>query len=192
MKKVLLLLADGFEMYEASAYIDVIGWNLLEGSGDTVLFSAAGKREVGSSFSQRLRVDFTIDQIDPEDFDALAVPGGFGEYGFYESAYDEQFLSVIRAFHAKGKIISSVCTGAFPLAKSGILYGIEATTYPLVPEFPNQLDDFGAMTSTGNIVVSGNITTSSSPAMAIEVAFGLLSSLSGEENMKSVRFLMGF
>jgi len=27
MKKVLLLLADGFETYEASVFIDVIGWN---------------------------------------------------------------------------------------------------------------------------------------------------------------------
>ena len=31
MKKVLLLLADGFEIYEASVFIDVIGWNLVEG-----------------------------------------------------------------------------------------------------------------------------------------------------------------
>jgi protein deglycase len=35
MKKVLLLLADGFEIYEASVFIDVIGWNLVEGDNST-------------------------------------------------------------------------------------------------------------------------------------------------------------
>lgn len=31
MKKVLLLLAKGFESFEASVFIDVIGWNLVDG-----------------------------------------------------------------------------------------------------------------------------------------------------------------
>ena len=31
MKKVLLLLANGFEAFEASVFADVIGWNKLEG-----------------------------------------------------------------------------------------------------------------------------------------------------------------
>ena len=32
MKKVLLLLADGFEAVEASVFTDVLGWNNLEGT----------------------------------------------------------------------------------------------------------------------------------------------------------------
>ncbi len=35
MKKVLLLLADGFEVFEASVFIDVMGWNLVEVDGST-------------------------------------------------------------------------------------------------------------------------------------------------------------
>jgi len=31
MKRVLLLLANGFETYEASVFIDVLGWNLVDG-----------------------------------------------------------------------------------------------------------------------------------------------------------------
>jgi 4-methyl-5(b-hydroxyethyl)-thiazole monophosphate biosynthesis len=41
MKKVLLLLAEGFETYEASVFIDVIGWNLIIGDGSTKLFCIA-------------------------------------------------------------------------------------------------------------------------------------------------------
>ena len=46
MKKVLLLLADGFETFEASVFIDVIGWNLVEGDNSTELFTCGLKKEI--------------------------------------------------------------------------------------------------------------------------------------------------
>ena len=33
--------------------------------------------------------------------DALAIPGGFEEFGFYEEAYNEQLLELIRLFDSK-------------------------------------------------------------------------------------------
>lgn len=36
MKNILLLLAKGFETYEASVFIDVFGWNLTEGDRTTL------------------------------------------------------------------------------------------------------------------------------------------------------------
>src|SRR5665648_660761 len=87
MKKVLLLLADGFETLEASVFIDVIGWNLVDGDGTTQLFSCGLRREVKSSFSQRVVVDYLIDEINTEEYDALAIPGGFEEFGYYKDAY---------------------------------------------------------------------------------------------------------
>ncbi len=44
MKKVLLLLADGFEIFEASVFIDVIGWNHVEGDRNTELFTCGLKK----------------------------------------------------------------------------------------------------------------------------------------------------
>jgi 4-methyl-5(b-hydroxyethyl)-thiazole monophosphate biosynthesis len=35
MKKVLLFLTKGFETYEASVFIDIFGWNLIEGDKST-------------------------------------------------------------------------------------------------------------------------------------------------------------
>ena len=92
MKKVLLLLADGFEIYEASVFIDVIGWNLVEGDKSTQLFTCGLRKEIKSSFNQRFIVDHLVCDIDVSAFDALAVPGGFEVCGFYRDAYDEQFL----------------------------------------------------------------------------------------------------
>ena len=65
------------------------------------------------------------------EYEALAIPGGFEEYGFYEKAYDERFLELIREFHSKRKIIASICVGSLPIGKSGVLKNRVATTYHL-------------------------------------------------------------
>ncbi|BFH62478.1 hypothetical protein PAJ34TS1_30700 [Paenibacillus azoreducens] len=37
---------------------------------------------------------FHIDEVDEDEFDALAIPGGFEEAGFYQDAYSEEFLNM--------------------------------------------------------------------------------------------------
>ena len=144
MKKILLLLANGFEILEASAFVDVMGWNLKEGDYSTELFTCALKKEIKSSFNQTFKVDYLINELDVNSFDALAVPGGFKDYNYYEDAYNEQFLSVIRSFKEKNKIIASVCVGALPLAKSGALKNKNGTTYNS-NEYRKELKSFGVV-----------------------------------------------
>jgi protein deglycase len=70
MKRILLLLADDYEIFEVSAFIDVIGWNLVDGEHPTELYSCRLKKELKSSFGQRFVVDYLIDVINVTDFDA--------------------------------------------------------------------------------------------------------------------------
>ncbi|MFP3380903.1 DJ-1/PfpI family protein, partial [Bacillus sp. SIMBA_069] len=85
-----------------------------------------------------------VSELNVDAFDALAIPGGFEEAGFYEDAYSEPFLKVIREFERKGKIIASICVGALPVGKSGVLEGREATTYNLGEgRRQKQLSEFG-------------------------------------------------
>ena len=70
MKKVLLLLADGFETFEASVFIDVIGWNLVEGDHSTELFTCGLRKEIKSSFNQKFVVDHLAGDFDVGIFDA--------------------------------------------------------------------------------------------------------------------------
>ena len=191
MKKVLLLLADGFETFEASVFIDVIGWNLVEGDKSTQLFTCGLKKEIKSSFNQRFIVDHLVSEIDISEFDALAVPGGFEVYGFYKDAYDEQFLGIIRGFKAQNKFIASICVGALPLGKSGILKGKTATTYnnPIRRE---ALQGFGVELINQRIVTDDNMITSWNPSTAVDVALLLLEHLTTKNNADKVRGLMGF
>jgi 4-methyl-5(b-hydroxyethyl)-thiazole monophosphate biosynthesis len=191
MKKVLLLLADGFETFEASVFIDVIGWNFVEGDCSTELFTCGLKKEIKSSFNQRFIVDYLVDNIDVDSFDALAIPGGFEEYGFYNDAYDDKFLDLIRCFRAKNKIIASICVGALPLGKSGVLKDKKGTTYNSAVR-RETLHGFGVNVVNQPIVMDDNMITSWNPSTAVDVALLLLEHLTTKNNADKVRQLLGF
>jgi 4-methyl-5(b-hydroxyethyl)-thiazole monophosphate biosynthesis len=192
MKKVLLLLSEGFEIYEASVFIDVIGWNQIEGDGSTQLFTCGLNKEVNSTFGQKMFVDYTVDEINPHDFAALAIPGGFEEYKFYQYAFTEPFLNLIRAFNRENKLIASICTGAIPIAKSGVLKGRKATTYNKNPHRQKMLSDMDVNVVQDPIVADGNIITSWNPSTAMDVAFLLLEQLTSREQKDHIKNLMGF
>ena len=191
MKKVLLLLANGFETFEASVFIDVIGWNLVEGDGTTELFTCGLKKEIKSSFNQRFIVDHLVHEIDIGSFDALAIPGGFEVYGYYKDAYNEKFLDLIREFSANKKIIASICVGALPLGKSGILKDKKGTTYNRAIR-REELQGFGVQVIDQPIVMDDNIITSWNPSTAANVALLLLELLTTKNNADKIRQLMGF
>lgn len=192
-KKVLLFLAKGFETMEFSVFIDVLGWARND-YGHPLLVDTCGFSEIVlSTFNVPVVVDKTIGEIRVDEYDALAIPGGFGEYGFYEEAYDERFLSLIREFDAEGKIIATVCSGAFPVGKSGVLKDRRGTTYHLKNgHFQNLLKEFGVKVVNERIVVDRNIITSFCPETAPDVAFELLKMLTSEEDMAVIKAAMGF
>jgi len=191
MKKVLLLLADGFETYEASVFIDVIGWNLVEGDNSTELFTCGLKKEIKSSFNQRFIVDYLISDIEISTFDALAIPGGFEVYGFYNDAYNDKFLDLIRGFKANNKFIASICVGALPLGKSGVLKDRKGTTYNSAIR-REALQGFGVNVINQSIVIDDNMITSWNPSTAVDVALLLLEHLTTKNNADKVRQLLGF
>jgi len=191
MKKVLLLLADGFETFEASVFIDVIGWNLVEGDKSTELFTCGLKKEIKSSFNQRFIVDYLVSEIDVSSFDALAIPGGFEVYGFYNDAYDDKFLDLIRGFKSNNKFIASICVGALPLGKSGVLKDKKGTTYNSAIR-REALEGFGVNVINQPIVIDDNMVTSWNPSTAVDVALLLLEHLTSKVNADNVRRLLGF
>jgi 4-methyl-5(b-hydroxyethyl)-thiazole monophosphate biosynthesis len=135
-----------------------------------------------------------IRDLKVEDFDALAIAGGFEEAGFYEDCYSDTFLNVIREFDNQGKIIASICVAALPIAKSGALKGRNATTYNLDEgKHQRELASFGAtVVPHSPIVIDRNIITSFNPSTAFDVAFTLLEMLTSKDNTDQVKRLMGF
>jgi len=192
-KKVLLLLANGFEIYEASVFIDVLGWNLVDGDGTTSVVICGFQREIKSTFGVTLLADVTVDEVNLDEYDALAIPGGFTEFNFYDQAYSEKFSDVIRKFNDQQKLIASICTGGLPVGKSGALTGKRGTTYNKKNGIRQQtLKKFGVEVVNEPIVVEGHIITSWNPSTALDVAFLVLERLTSKAQANLIKELMGF
>lgn len=193
MKQVLLLLCKGVEIYEAAAFYDVLGWSATDGMEAVKVVTIGLQAEVCGTFGIKIIPDNLLSEVQVEEFDALAIPGGFEIYGYYEEAYSEAVADLIRRFEALDKPIASICVGALPLANSGILKERRATTYHLGNGIRRkQLAGFGAKVVDEPIVRDGNVITSTSPATAMEVAFELLAKITSAENASQIREMMGF
>ena len=192
-KKVLLFLAQGFEEYEASVFTDVIGWSRVYGKEPVDLVTTGLRSEIKCTWNFIVRPELEFEKINVKDFDALAIAGGFEKAGFYEDAYDERLLNLIREFDKEGKIIAAICVSALPVGKSGVLKGRKATTYDLLDGVRRkQLADFGAIVQDESIVIDKNIITSTGPSTGLDVAFILLERLTDKENVDVVKKYMRF
>ncbi|MFB6343525.1 DJ-1/PfpI family protein [Saccharicrinis sp. FJH62] len=192
-KKVLLFLAQGFEEYEAGVFTDVIGWSRILGNEPVDMITTGLRPEIKCKWNFNVRPEIEFDKININDYDALAIPGGFEDAGFYEDAFDERFLNLIRDFDKDGKIIAAVCVAAIPIGKSGVLKGRNATTYDLSNGFRRkQLADFGVNVQDKHVVVDKNIITSTGPATGLEVSFKLLEMLTSTKNVDEIKKHMRF
>jgi len=193
MKRVLLLIPTGVEVYEMAAFYDVLGWASHYGTEPIEVVAAGLSDETRCTFGLRVKTDCLVSEVAANDFDALALPGGFEDFGFYDDAYSEAILEVIRDFERHDRLIASICVGALPIAQSGVLQGRCATTYHLSKgKRRDQLAAMGVTVKDERIVEDGKVVTSTGPATAIDVALRLLAALTDQSNADRIAHLMGF
>ena len=189
---ILLFLAQGFEDLEAVAILDVFGWtqyreNLKEASVTTTGFHPIVK----SRFGLKVEPDTLYSKVNPKDYQALVLPGGFHSHGFDE-AYDSRIHHLAREIHQAGGYIATMCVGILPIADAGLLNGKQATTYPYSRNHDNidRLKKNGAKVVKGPVVMDDRIISCSGPGSSLEVAFLLMECLMGPEMAEQVRHYM--
>lgn len=193
MTKSMLLLADGFEALEASAFTDVFGWNRIEGDGSTQLDIVALRPEINATWNFNVKPDYVLSDVNLDDYDALLIPGGFEEGGFYKDAFSADFVATINHFNDAHRLIATICVGALTLGNAGILKGVAATTYNGTGSIrQQQLADFGADVKQQPIVQSDNLITSWNPSTAVPVALTALARLTSDENAQDIATRMGY
>jgi 4-methyl-5(b-hydroxyethyl)-thiazole monophosphate biosynthesis len=188
MKKILMLVANGVEPLEMSAFTDVMGWATLLGDVAIELTDAALHSEIKTTFGLTFRPSKLLKEINLNEYDALAVPGGFEPSGFYDDALSAPFLHIIKHFNQLKKPIASVCVSSIALGNAGILVNKKATTYHQIGgKRKQQLEKTGASFVDKPIVQDQHIITSTGPGTAIEVAFLLLKEITSAENVATLR-----
>lgn len=174
--KVLILLAEGFEEIEALTVVDI-----LRRAGIEVV--AAGLEEGWVEGSHEIKVipDVALDKINPDDFDALVLPGGFP--GFVNLGEDNRVLKMVKRMDQAGKWVAAICGAPSVLIKAGIMAGRRAT---VSPSGRKQMEAC-AIYSPERVVVDGNLVTSQAPGTSMEFALELVELWAGEEKMKAVK-----
>jgi cyclohexyl-isocyanide hydratase len=113
-------------------------------------------------------------------FDVLIVPGGPGTFKAMKS---ERLLNLVKQAYENEKLVCSICTGAFILAKTGILKGKKATTYHTEID---KLSSYGAIPVKERVVVQNNIITGAGVTASLDVGLKIVEKLLGAESAAKV------
>ncbi len=174
MKKVLVILAPGFEEIETVTVVDI-----LRRAGARVTLAATEEGALEGSRGVKVLPDCLLDDAADEDFDMVFLPGG--QPGTSNLQADGRVRDILEKMHAEQKNIAAICAAPMVLKSAGILENKCVTSHPSVKD---KMD--GVSFSESRVVVDGNIITSQSPGTAMEFAFKLVEILFGRERVNTV------
>lgn len=147
---------------------------------------------VGHGEQVRARGDFRVKThhtfANAPKAEILLVPGGIHE----PVMEDETFLGFIADRAERSEIVASVCTGAFLLAKAGVLGSCRVTTH--WDDIAELRRGFPELDVRENVrwVDNGKIVTSAGISAGIDMALHLVARLEGEELAERTARLMEF
>lgn len=175
MKKVLIMLAEGFEVLEALSVKDVC-----TRAGVICDLCGVNSKKIKSSHNIVVETDLSLDDEGLSNYDAIVIPGGMpGALNLKESI---RVVELVKDYYATGKIVASICAGPIVLAKAGILNGRKVTSYPGYEE------ELGNVIYKEDIVViDENIITSRGSATAIEFSLAIIKELGYVEKANEIR-----
>ena len=158
-----LFLAEGFEVVEALAALDVMRRAKL--SVQTV--GVTGEY-VTSSHGVNVKSDVSLSDISFEDMDGVILPGGMP--GTINLERSEKVLDCVKYCYENRKLTAAICAAPSILGHLGILCGRNATCFP---GFENELK--GANYTAAHVETDEHVITAKGAGCAIEFGHAIVS-----------------
>lgn len=122
-KKIACLITN---MFEDSEYTEPAKSFKEAGHEVVTIEKEAGKSVKGKQGEATVSIDKGIDDVKPEDFDALFLPGGFSPD---QLRADDRFVQFTKAFMDDKKAVFAICHGPQLLITAKALEGRDATGF---------------------------------------------------------------
>jgi 4-methyl-5(b-hydroxyethyl)-thiazole monophosphate biosynthesis len=177
MKKVYLLLAEGFETIEALAPVDVLRRCGIE----VVTLSITDSKRVTSSQNILVEADGILSSSNLSDGDMLVLPGGAPGYENLGKSYEVIRLSE-EYINSSEKFLGAICGAPSILESAGLLKGKKIICHFSVKDLIKE----GIVTNQ-KIVQDGNLITASGAGMGIEFGLKLAEVLVGITKVEEVK-----
>lgn len=159
MHKAIVLTADKFEDMEV--YYPV--FRLLE-EGWQVDIAAPKKEKINGEFGYATFMpDKIIDDVDPDKYDLLIIPGGSPDGAPATVRTIKKAQEITKSFFAKNKPVASICHGPWTLVSAGVVKGKHLTSY-WHDGVPEEIKKAGGIWADKEVVVDGKLVTSRWPA----------------------------
>jgi protease I len=156
--RAIILTADKFEDFE----LFVPYFRLME-EGVAVDVAAPAKEtltgENGYFFEN---VDLTIDEVDPQKYDFLFIPGGHPQGAPTTVRNSKHAQEVARAFFEADKPVAAICHGPYLLISADLIAGRRLTSF-WGDGVPDEITAAGGIYVDEDVVVDGNLITSRWP-----------------------------
>lgn len=154
MAKIACLLGQDFEDSEFRVPYD--NWKAA-GHRIDVIGTKAGEELKGKKGKEQYKTDKSIDDVTPDNYDALFIPGG---YSPDHLRADNRFVDFVKRFDTTGKPIFAICHGAQLFVSAGIVKGRTLTAWKTVQD---DLRAAGANVKDEPVVYDRNWITSRNP-----------------------------
>lgn len=156
-KKVAILVADGFEQVELTkprAALDEAGVKTVLVSPNEDKVQGFQQIDKGDTFD----VDQQLDGANPDDFNALLLPGGIVNPDLLRG--NDKAVKFVQAFFKAGKPVFAICHGPQLLITAEVVKGRRMTSYNTVR---TDLINAGADWQDEEVVVDNGLVTSRNP-----------------------------
>ncbi len=172
---VYVFLADGFEIVEAMAPVD-----MLRRANVGVVTVGVDKKVITSSCGIQVTADIVSNEFEFEDVEAVVIPGGL--QGVLNLEKSSLVQSVVDEAVQNGILVCAICAGPSLLGHKGLLKGRHAVCYP---GFEEALD--GAVIADDYVVTDGDFITAKGAGVSIEFGLEIVRELVGDEAAETVR-----
>jgi protease I len=104
------------------------------------------------------KVDRTVSEASPSDYDGLVLPGGVANPDFLRM--DEDAVAFIRGFFEQAKPVAVICHGPWTLVEADVLRGRKITSFPSVK---TDIENAGGQWVDEEVVVDNGLVSSRKP-----------------------------